>query len=70
MLNHYWKVKNTGHEAIDAREPRGELERGESTRYEQTPYVGSHYVEVCVVKDGVCVARDRQPVIIQLKMGV
>lgn len=61
----YWKVKNTGQEALDAGEPRGEIERGDSTRYEHTSYVGSHYVEVYIVKNGVCVAQDRQPVIIQ-----
>lgn len=35
------------------------------SRYERTAYVGSHYVEVYIVKNGVCAARDRQPVIIQ-----
>ena len=61
----YWKVKNSGQEALDEGQPRGEIERGGPTRYEHTAYVGSHYVEVYIVKDGVCVARDRQPVIIQ-----
>lgn len=61
----YWKVKNTGREALDARQPRGEIELGGVSRYEHTAYVGSHYVEVYIVKNGVCVARDRQAVIIQ-----
>jgi Second Messenger Oligonucleotide or Dinucleotide Synthetase domain/Adenylyl/Guanylyl and SMODS C-terminal sensor domain len=66
----YWKVKNTGREATGARQLRGQVERGSNSRYEHTSYAGAHYVEVYIVKNGVCVARDRQPVIIQPKMGV
>jgi hypothetical protein len=61
----YWKVKNTGREASAARQLRGEVIKGSTSRHETTSYVGSHYVEVYIVKNGVCVARDRQPVIIQ-----
>ncbi|WP_193509618.1 cyclic GMP-AMP synthase DncV-like nucleotidyltransferase [Cryobacterium sp. BB736] len=63
----YWKVRNTGKDAMDANQIRGQVERdqGSLTRYETTKYVGRHYVEVYVVKEGVCVARDRQPVIVK-----
>ena len=61
----YWKVKNTGREASAIRQLRGEVTKGGPSRHETTAYVGSHYVEVYIVKNGVCVARDRQPVIIQ-----
>lgn len=60
----YWKVRNTGEEAIAADCIRGEVvkDRGTLTRTEPTAYRGRHYVEVYVVKDGVCVARDHQEV--------
>lgn len=63
----YWKVRNTGDEAANAGHLRGEITRdsGYERREEPTAYRGSHYVEVYVVKDGVCVARDRQLVFIQ-----
>jgi hypothetical protein len=66
----YWKVKNTGREAREGGQLRGKVVLGGATRYENTAYVGSHYVEVYIVKNGVCVARDRQPVIISPGMGV
>jgi hypothetical protein len=66
----YWKVKNTGKEARDLGQLRGTVTPGGVTRDEHTSYVGSHYVEVYIVKNGVCVARDRQPVIIPPGMGV
>ncbi|KZM34257.1 SMODS domain-containing nucleotidyltransferase [Oerskovia enterophila] len=59
-----WKVKNTGTEAHDARQLRGTIEHGDTGRHEHTNYAGSHYVEVYIIRDGVCVATDRQPVIV------
>lgn len=59
-----WKVKNTGREAVAAHELRGAIVAGDRSRHEHTAYVGSHYVEAYVIKDGVCVAKDRQPVIV------
>ena len=61
----YWKVKNTGREALAAGQPRGQIIKGDTSWHESTFYVGSHYVEVYLVQNGVVVARDRQPVIIQ-----
>jgi len=65
-----WKVKNTGEEATSAGQLRGSVVIGDTSRYEHTAYAGSHYVEVYIVKDGVCVAIDRQPVIIPPKTGL
>ena len=63
----YWKVRNTGEEAITADCIRGQIESddGTLTRSEPTKYRGRHYVEVYVVKDGICVAVDHQDVIIR-----
>jgi hypothetical protein len=60
----YWKIKNTGAEAAADNGLRGQVQKGEHTRWEHTKYRGSHYAECYIVKDGVCVAIDRQPVII------
>jgi hypothetical protein len=60
----YWKVRNTGAEAIKANCIRGQvfLDEGTLRRNEPTAYRGRHYVEVYLVKDGVCVATDHQEV--------
>lgn len=60
----YWKVRNTGAEAIRADCIRGQvfLDDGTLRRSEPTQYRGRHYVEVYLVKDGVCVAMDHQEV--------
>ena len=62
----YWKIKNRGVEAAEADSLRGEIVRdqGRLRHEESTLYTGNHYVECYVVKNGVCVAMDRQPVII------
>lgn len=63
----YWKVRNNGAEAFAADQMRGEVSYGGSSRTlrEHTAYRGSHYVEVYIVKDGVCVASDLQKVIVR-----
>lgn len=59
----YWKVKNRGPEARAAGGLRGEISpdlRGRGARREETTlYTGNHYVEIYLVKNGVCVARAR-----------
>jgi len=63
----YWKVRNHGSEAADIDQLRGEITAGPAgqlTHEERTSYRGTHYVEVYVVKDGVCAARDRQEVVV------
>lgn len=58
-----WKVKNRGSEAAAQGALRGEIRRDENRasahRYESTRYTGSHYVEIYIVKDGICRAKDR-----------
>ncbi|MEU6006328.1 cyclic GMP-AMP synthase DncV-like nucleotidyltransferase [Streptomyces sp. NPDC047453] len=63
----YWKVKNTGAEAMSANCLRGKIEQDDGSRYrsEPTKYQGKHYVECYVVQNGVCVAKDHQVVIIK-----
>ena len=62
----YWKVRNRGPEALDNDAIRGQIVRGDRIwRYEEpTSFVGPHYVDCYIVKGGVCVAHDRQEVII------
>jgi hypothetical protein len=62
----YWKIKNRGLAAANADSLRGEIvaDAGRLQRDEPTLYAGSHYVECYVVRGGVCVAMDRQPVVI------
>ena len=59
----YWKVKNNGSEAV-----KQELERGEIIKMVEAPFdemdeyssfAGDHYVECYIVKNGVCVAKNR-----------
>lgn len=56
----YWKVRNVGVEA-EKRGIRGQLllDGGNERRSEKTTFHGDHYVEAYVVKDDVCVARDK-----------
>lgn len=63
----YWKVRNSGEEANQVDQLRGEITKdtGNRTRTESTKYHGSHYVECYVVKDGTCVASDRQLVYVK-----
>lgn len=62
----WWKVRNTGPEAIARNSIRGQIVRdgGSRSRTEPTSFRGNHYVEVYVVKGGVVVAKDHHPVII------
>jgi hypothetical protein len=62
----YWKVRNHGPEAELRHALRGEIhiDGGNQQRSESTSYIGHHFVECYIVKDGVCVARAHEPVII------
>lgn len=56
----YWKVRNVGDEAIRRNMIRGNIEKTNSKiKKESTNFKGPHYVECFLVKNGVCVARDR-----------
>lgn len=55
----YWKVRNFGYEARN--DLRGEItpDNGFETKTENTRYRGEHFVECYVIKDNICVARDK-----------
>ena len=54
-----WKVKNVGPEAERKNQIRGQIiERGPSI-VEHSSFFGNHYIECYIVKDGMCVARNR-----------
>ena len=57
----YWKIRNVGEEAERRKQIRGEICRGGSDGHwhEHTLFFGPHYVECYLVKNGVCVAKDR-----------
>lgn len=56
----YWKVRNVGSEALKRNQIRGQIIKTNSTmQKEQTSFRGAHYVECFLVKNGVCIARDR-----------
>jgi len=60
-LTVYWQVVNTGREAELANDLRGNLllDEGKNIRYEHTKYKGTHYMNCFIVKNNVCIAKDR-----------
>ena len=62
----YWKIKNTGQEAAQVGQLRGEIvpDDGSRSHQESTLYRGEHYVECYVVKGGLVRARTRHRVVI------
>lgn len=63
-----WKVKNKGKIAKEKKMLRGQIvnDEGSGERTEHTSFNGEHYVECYIIKDGICVARDRVDVPISL----
>lgn len=58
--NIWWKVRNVGPEAIRRNMIRGNImESNSEHHYEHTDFAGPHYVECYLIKNGVCVAKDR-----------
>lgn len=55
----YWKVKNVGTIAKKRDCLRGQIVKGESIKKESTDFNGPHYVECYLVKNNVCVARNK-----------
>lgn len=59
----FWQVVNTGQEARDAGQLRGEISEHSGNnssdifRTESTSYTGDHWIEGFVIKDGRCVAK-------------
>jgi hypothetical protein len=60
----YWKILNRGEEALKLDSVRGQIHEGTADHHEVTQFRGNHFVECYIVKDGICVAKDRQSVII------
>lgn len=56
-----WKVKNEGEIAKSRNNFRGQLlnDTGSHIRNENTNFAGPHFVECYIIKNGICVARDR-----------
>jgi hypothetical protein len=57
----YWKVKNVGEVAEQKNCIRGQIDMdyGNNVKRESSNFKGPHYVECYIIKNGVCVARDR-----------
>ena len=55
----FWKVKNVGPEAERRNQLRGEIKSRGNSIVEHTNFYGNHYIECYIVKDGVCVAKNR-----------
>lgn len=55
----YWKVRNVGYEAIRRNCIRGQIKKGEKFLDETTNFYGPHFVECFIVKDKICIARDK-----------
>jgi hypothetical protein len=62
----FWKVKNNGKEAIKNNQIRGQILDGgiASTWIEHSSFPGNHFVECYIIKDGICVAKDKIDVFI------
>lgn len=57
----YWKVRNIGSDAQRRQMERGQIYKddGHRERREHTDFNGTHYVECYIVKNGICRARSR-----------
>lgn len=55
----YWKVRNVGCEAIRRNQIRGQINKGTDYLNESADFYGPHYVECYIVKDDICIARDK-----------
>ena len=59
---YWWKVKNDN----NCEQPRGDITVGNTKNVpEDTKYPGNHYVECYAIRDGICVAKARQNVVIK-----
>lgn len=56
----YWKVRNVGPIAVQKRMIRGQIVKtNKKVHIEHSSFQGPHFVECFIVKNGICVARDR-----------
>ena len=59
-----WQVVNTGKEAADAGQLRGDFyDSNDNVRWESTCYRGTHWVEAFIIKNGICVARSNRKIV-------
>lgn len=62
-----WQVVNTGKEAAEVRQLRGDFYDSDipasSIRWESTAYKGTHWVEAFIIKNGMCVARSGHKIV-------
>lgn len=57
-----WKVKNDDNSA----QPRGEITDHQTRNDpESTRYKGAHFVECYAIRDGICIAKENQPVVLR-----
>lgn len=62
----FWQVVNTGNEAMKAKSLRGEIFPAKTAgvggleQPESTAYVGEHWVQCYIVKDGICLAQSSE----------
>lgn len=55
----YWKVRNVGAVAEKKNLIRGQIIKGNDTHTEPTSFYGPHFVECYLIKNGVCVAKNK-----------
>ena len=55
----FWKVRNVGVEAEKRDMLRGQIYEKGKTIVERSNFFGKHYIECYIIKNGVCVARDK-----------
>lgn len=54
-----WKVKNVGPEAERKNQLRGQIVEKGTSIVEHSNFFGNHYIECYIIKNGICVARER-----------
>lgn len=55
----FWKVKNVGPEAERRNQIRGQIVEKGKTIVEHSNFYGNHYIECYIIKDNMCVAKER-----------
>lgn len=55
----FWKVKNVGPEAARRNQMRGQIIEKDKYIVEHSSFFGNHYIECYIVKDGICVAKEK-----------
>lgn len=55
----FWKVKNVGPEAERRNQIRGQIVEKGKTIVEHSNFYGNHYIECYIIKNNICVAKER-----------